>query len=217
MDSYPLHHQESPEAWSLNHWTVREVPVPCILKYHRNVPPCKSVFILFAGEWRSFDLETRICHFLDSLTLSFDLFFPSGFYPLFLKLNQMVHILELTSNFLLSFLLLILFIPHCVLGNSWSLSSRQSMEFFKVLIIIYLVSKPSSLFSECSLFSTSCLCLVEVIFPLISLMIFLRIVLFKFLLQPVWSISSEFLFSACFGLCLLCNQPSSDVGDLDHS
>ena len=129
----------------------------------------------------------------------------------------MVHILELTSNFLLSLLLLILFIPHFVFWAIPGLYLPDNLWNFLVLIIIYLVSKPSSLFSECSLFSTSCLCLVEVIFPLISLMIFLRIVLFKFLLQPVWSISSEFLFSACFGLCLLCNQPSSDVGDLDHS
>lgn len=48
-------------------------------------------------------------------------------------------------------------------------------------------------------------------------MISLRVVLFKFLLQSVWSISSEFLFSDCFGPCLLCNQLSSDVSGLDYS
>ena len=48
-------------------------------------------------------------------------------------------------------------------------------------------------------------------------MIFLGIVLLRFLAQPVWSVSSEFLFSGCFGPCLLCNQLSSDVDDLDYS
>lgn len=66
------------------------------------------------------------------------------------------------------------------------------------------------------LFPASCLCLADIISSLISLIILLRVVLFKFPLQPGWSVSSEFLFSDCFGLCFLCNQLSSDV-DLDCS
>lgn len=88
------------------------------------------------------------------------------------------------------------------------------MESF-ILVIIYSVSKLSSLFSDCSLFSASCLGLADVIFLLISRMIFLRVVLSEFLLQPAWSVSFEFLLSDCFGPCLLCNQLSSDVRDLD--
>lgn len=66
----------------------------------------------------------------------------------------MVHVLELTSNFLIIFLLF--FIPlfvFCCLAflSSWSLSSSPSMEFF-YLIIVYSISQPSSLLSECSYF-----------------------------------------------------------------
>lgn len=43
----------------------------------------------------------------------------------------------------------------------------------------------------------------------------LELLLSKFLLQPAWSVSFEFLLSDCFGPCLLCNQLSSDVPDLD--
>ena len=143
-------------------------------------------------------------------------FFPLGFYPLFLKL----FIRWRTSwnwplIFFLSFLLLfIILFVFCFPGNSWSLSSNPSIESF-ILVIIYSISKTSSWFSDCSLFSASCLGLADVIFPLISLMILLRVVLFKCLLQPAWSASFEFLLSDYFGPCLLCNQLSSDVRDLD--
>ena len=50
-----------------------------------------------------------------SYTVPLIFFFPLWFLSsLSETFNQMVHILELTSNFLLSFLLLILFIPHFV-------------------------------------------------------------------------------------------------------
>ena len=75
---------------------------------------CSSFLLVSGGPfiWRL----TSVISWTVFLYCPFDLFFFSLWFLSSLSetFNQMVHILELTSNFLLSFLLLILFIPHFV-------------------------------------------------------------------------------------------------------